>query len=237
MRVLLTAAALLLVALPAAGSAAAPPNSARLSISVWPEGRGDGKPVRTLTLNCRPAGGSHPTPARACRRLLANLGALRAVPPKQACLGRYGGPQQAIVSGRVNGRRVRAFFNRRNGCEIARWDRLAPLFRAQANSATSLQITVWPQGTRGSSYATSLTCEPAGGSHPTPTKACTHLRTLEDPFGPLRLDLPCRLVSYGPQVAVVRGSYRGKPVESRFDRSDSCDARRWDRVAILFAAP
>jgi hypothetical protein len=42
----------------------------------------------------------------------------------------YGGPQQALVAGTLNGQSVRARFKRTNGCEIARWNRLAFLFRA-----------------------------------------------------------------------------------------------------------
>jgi Subtilisin inhibitor-like len=222
MRVVLVAAALLLVAVPAAGSAAGPSGPTRLSITVWPEGRGDGPSIRQLTLRCRPAGGSHPTPGRACRRLQVNLDALR--------------PHRALLSGTVNGRRVRAAFNRKNGCEIARWDRLAPVFRAQ-DPPTSLQITVWPEGRGSKSFMMSLTCDPAGGSHRSPTAACAHLRTIDNPFGPFQLEMPCVLKMSGPHVAVVRGSYRGKPVETQFDRSDSCETRRWERVAILFETP
>ena len=237
MRVLLAAAALLWVAVPAAGSAAEQAGHARLSMTVWPQGRESGKPVRQLTLRCGPAGGSHPTPARACRRLYANLAALKPVPRDRVCDTGFYGWQEALVRGTVNGRRVRAAFNRRNGCEQARWARLAPLFRAQ-DPPTSLQITVWPEGQEErTSYSTSLTCEPAGGTHRSPATACAQLRTIDDPFGPFWLDMPCVLKQSGPQVAIVRGSYRGKPVETRFDRSDSCEARRWARVAFLFAAP
>jgi Subtilisin inhibitor-like len=236
MRVLV-AAALLLVALPAAGSAAGQAQSARLSISVWPEGRDSGKAVRQLTLRCRPPGGSHPAAARACLRLFANLGALKAVPRDRACVAKFYGRQEALVTGTVNGRRIRAVLNRRNGCEQARWARLAPIFRLQ-DPPTSLQIIVWPEGQEpargGKSFSTSLTCDPAGGTHPNPARACAQLRASDDPFGPLRTEQPCILVRAGPQVAVVRGSYRGKPVETRFDRSDSCETRRWDRVAALF---
>jgi Subtilisin inhibitor-like len=236
MRVL-AVAALLIVALPAAGSAAEQAVNTRLSISVWPEGRDGGKAVRQLTLRCRPAGGSHPSPTRACARLFANLGALKPVPRDQACIARFYGRQEAVVTGTVNGRRVRAALNRRNGCEQARWARLAPIFRLQ-DPATSLQIIVWPEGQEpprgGKSFSTSLTCGPAGGTHPNPARACAQLRAIDDPFGPLPTEQPCILVRAGPQVAVVRGSYRGKPVETRFDRSDTCETRRWDRVASLF---
>jgi Subtilisin inhibitor-like len=237
MRVL-AVAALLIVALPAAGSAAGQASSARLSISVWPEGHDGGKSVRQLTLRCRPSGGSHPTPARACARLYTNLGALKPVPRDRACIARFYGRQEAVVTGTLNGRRIRAVLNRRNGCEQARWARLAPLFRLQ-DPPTSLQIIVWPDGQEpagrgGKSFSTSLTCGPAGGTHPNPTRACAQLAANDDPFGPEPTDRPCVLVRSGPQVAVVRGSYRGKPVETRFDRSDSCETRRWDRVSSLF---
>lgn len=232
----LAAAALLIVALPVAGTAAASSGATRLSITVWPEGRGDGKPVRTRSLRCRPAGGSHPTPGAACRRLFMNLSALRPVPAGRICAPRSGGPQLARVTGTVNGRRVRAAFNRRNECEIERWDRVAPLFRAQ-RLATSLRITVWPGGRQGRSFRTTLTCDPAGGTHPAPARACARLAAVEDPFGPMPTEMPCVLVASGPQIAVVEGSFREQPVDTRFDRSDSCETRRWDRVAVLFAEP
>ena len=55
-------------------------------------------------------------------------GAFAPVPPATVCSQIYGGPQVAVVRGLFRGRRVRAAFTRRNGCEIARWNRLAFLF-------------------------------------------------------------------------------------------------------------
>jgi Subtilisin inhibitor-like len=236
MRVLIVAAALLTVVVPAAESATRSTGATRLSISVWPEGRADGKPVRNFTLRCRPPGGGHPAPGRACGRLFANLSALRPVPANRVCASRQGGRQQAFLSGRVKGRRIRTAFNRSNSCEIERWDRLAPLFRAQ-DPAISLQITVWPEGPGERSFTTSLTCNPPGGTHPRPAKACERILALEDPFGPLPYEMPCKLAASGPEAAVVRGGFRGKAVEARFDRSDSCETIRWERIAIVFAAP
>jgi hypothetical protein len=40
---------------------------------------------------------------------------------------RYGGPATAHVTGRWAGRPVDAVYDRSNGCEIERWDRLVPL--------------------------------------------------------------------------------------------------------------
>ena len=37
----------------------------------------------------------------------------------------YGGPQVALVTGTLRGVKVWARFRRRDGCEIARWNRVA----------------------------------------------------------------------------------------------------------------
>ena len=101
--------------------------SASLHVTVWPHGPGERH--HAWTLRCAPSGGTLPRRAAACAR----LGRLRApfapVPPNVACTQIYGGPQSALVTGTFRGRRVRARFNRRDGCEIARWDAVRFLFR------------------------------------------------------------------------------------------------------------
>jgi Subtilisin inhibitor-like len=236
MRALVFTAALLTVLLAPAASVAGPPDRTRLSITVWPDGRGAGKTALEFSLRCRPAAGNHPAPARACRRLFSRMGALRPIPAGRVCTNRAGGPQQALVQGTVNGRRVWARFNRSNACQIERWNRLSTLFPTEA-PPTGLEITVWPGGRGGRSFRTTLSCDPAGGSHPDAEKACARLVSLEDPFGPLPYEMPCILVSSGPQVAAVEGRFRGQAVDARFDRSDSCETRRWERIAIVFAEP
>ena len=236
MRVALVAAALLISALPAAEAGANAPGKTQVSITVWPQGRGVAKPFWSLTLACRPPRGAHPAPAQACRRLLSNADALRPVPSGALCGAVSGGPQQAFVHGTVNGAKVRAALNRRNLCEIRRWDRLGPVL-PRGVPTTRLQITVWPSGDAKPSFQTSLWCNPAGGTHPRAADACARLLAIDDPFGPAPGERPCLLVSSGPQVAVVRGSFREQRVETRFDRSDSCETARWDRVAVLFARP
>jgi Subtilisin inhibitor-like len=80
------------------------------------------------TLRCDPAGGTHPRPVAACRELArAGWQAFLPPPPDMACAEIYGGPQLAIVTGRVDGRRVWARLTRTDGCQIARWKRLPAL--------------------------------------------------------------------------------------------------------------
>jgi hypothetical protein len=92
--------------------------AAVLSITIWPQGPG-GKAVHRV-VRC-------PGPAY-CAKL--TRAAFAPVPADVMCTAIYGGPERALVVGTLNGRRVHARFKRTNGCEIARWNRLAFLFRA-----------------------------------------------------------------------------------------------------------
>jgi Subtilisin inhibitor-like len=96
-----------------------------LSITVSTSGR---EPSMQWTLRCGPAGGSLPRPAAACTRLLALPDPFAPVPKGIVCTDIYGGPQTARVTGRFRGRTIWASFARRNGCEIARWNRVAFFF-------------------------------------------------------------------------------------------------------------
>jgi hypothetical protein len=92
-----------------------------LTVTYWPSGL-DGK-SSSASLTCDPNGGTHPQLDKACAALEAHPEALHPVPLDLACTEIYGGDQVA----RVTGQGLRANFNRTNGCEIARWDALAPL--------------------------------------------------------------------------------------------------------------
>jgi Subtilisin inhibitor-like len=101
--------------------------STSLNLTVWPEGLG--KPgKREYTLRCNAVGGTVPRPAQSCARLARMTRPFAPVPKGMACTAIYGGPQQALVTGQLRGHRVRASFNRGNGCEIARWNRLRFIF-------------------------------------------------------------------------------------------------------------
>lgn len=90
-------------------------------------GRGDGR----FELSCHPKGGSHPDVEGACGSL--DRGArwgkdpFAPVSSDSVCTMMYGGPATAHVTGTWAGRPVDAEFDRSNGCQIARWDKLVPL--------------------------------------------------------------------------------------------------------------
>lgn len=54
--------------------------------------------------------------------------------PPKLCTQQYGGPQVATVTGWFRGRAVHSRFSRTDGCEIARWRAMAPLFGGTAGS-------------------------------------------------------------------------------------------------------
>jgi hypothetical protein len=101
--------------------------STSLNITVWPNGQGD-PPRRAYTLRCNPVGGTLPQRATACAKLARMARPFAPTPKGLACTQIYGGPQEALVTGRLRGFPVRARFSRKDGCEISRWNRVRFLF-------------------------------------------------------------------------------------------------------------
>ena len=120
-RALLAVVAALLTIVSAAPGAGA--GKTALRIAFFEDGS---KPATRVvwSLRCDPPGGTLARSANACREL-ARLGwqTLRPVPPDTACTEIYGGPQVAVVTGLVDGRRVWARLRRDDGCQIDRWAR------------------------------------------------------------------------------------------------------------------
>ncbi|SOD63673.1 Subtilisin inhibitor-like [Streptomyces zhaozhouensis] len=108
---------------PAAARSVEAPGADRLVISVSGAGDADG----TFELTCAPAGGTHPRAGDACGRLAELDAPFASVEEGTVCTFLYGGPATARVTGQWRGERVDAEFNRDNGCEISRWDRLVPV--------------------------------------------------------------------------------------------------------------
>lgn len=99
--------------------------NAELSIAFKPSA---GEPEVHYTLVCvdgsPDAESKHPAPEAACAALKENAALLSPSPLRtdQACTDQYGGPQEATVTGIVDGLPVDASFARTNGCEISTWD-------------------------------------------------------------------------------------------------------------------
>jgi hypothetical protein len=102
--------------------AAPNPEPTIVRITLDPDGSGPQAPRRTL-LEC-----PSERRVRACERLQRlSAEAFKPVPREAICTMIYGGPQTARIVGVIDGRPVNARFCRRNGCEIARWERVDPI--------------------------------------------------------------------------------------------------------------
>ena len=110
--------------------------STSLHITVWPAGAGQpGK--RVYTLECAPVRGTLPKRAAACTKLMRVERPFAPTPMGMACTQIYGGPQEALVTGRFRGKLVRARFSRKDGCEIARWNRVRFLLPGAVSAVNS----------------------------------------------------------------------------------------------------
>jgi hypothetical protein len=80
-----------------------------------------------------------------------------------------------------------------------------------ATPRTSLTVTYWPHGPGTAAKTWHLSCAPAAGTHPLKGIACTELANYARELAPPRA--ACKyLPPKGAPEALVKGVYRGKPV-------------------------
>ena len=103
--------------------------------------------------------------------------------------------------------------------------------------SAELEITFWPSGRGNSDPQTwTLTCGPAGGTHPKAAEACARLAALQNPFEPPPPDEICTEQYGGPQEALVEGMYRGEAVSYGLSRTNGCQIARWEQYRFLIPA-
>ncbi|WP_053852359.1 SSI family serine proteinase inhibitor [Streptomyces sp. NRRL B-24085] len=99
-----------------------------------------------------------------------------------------------------------------------------------------LTVTVRDAG-HGADGTFEVDCHPARGTHPDPAGACAGLdrntRWGRDTFAPVPEGSVCTMLYGGPATAHVTGTWAGRPVDARFDRSNGCETARWDRFVPL----
>jgi hypothetical protein len=91
---------------------------AQLVVRVDPDGEGGKAPKRT-EVDCDTADSAP------CAGLSDDV--FEPTPRGTACTQQFGGPETATVTGTFDGRQIDAEYSRANGCEIARWEKAAPL--------------------------------------------------------------------------------------------------------------
>jgi hypothetical protein len=107
-----------------------------------------------------------------------------------------------------------------------------------ASDKTHLTITVRMSPTAPPITRT-LTCDPPGGTAPDAAQACAGLIKVAaakggDPFAPTPTGQMCTQIFGGPQTATVKGTYKGKKVDTTFGRKNGCEIKRWNDLAALF---
>ncbi|MFC8363618.1 hypothetical protein ACFUIY_27545 [Streptomyces griseorubiginosus] len=137
---------------------------------------------------------------------------------------------------------------------------LAPATASAATGGDHLVVTVRDAGERSATYEVS--CPPSSTStqgstrtpgsagtrgtpgtasgpstHPDLPGACAALerntRWGRDTFAPVPEGSVCTMLYGGPATAHVTGTWAGRPVDARFDRSNGCETARWDRFVPL----
>lgn len=111
---------------PSAAAPTAGPGQGNAELAIMVTSAEGGK-ATNYTLVCQngiPAAESqHPTAAAGCAALKENAALLSPAPrpTDKVCTQQYGGPEEATVTGSVDGKAVEAKFSLRDGCEIAQW--------------------------------------------------------------------------------------------------------------------
>lgn len=78
-----------------------------------------------------------------------------------------------------------------------------------------------------------LNCDPPGGDHPAAQASCQAIAKAPDVFKPTPADRICTEIYGGPEIATVSGTWRGKPVSSKFTRLNGCEIHRWSMAGPL----
>src|SRR5580700_11272067 len=74
---------------------------------------------------------------------------------------------------------------------------------------------------------------PSGGAHPNPAAACAVLLKAKNPFAPLPKGIMCPMIRVGTKTAIVKGTYFGKQVDTKFTPG-GCDLAKWNQVGQIF---
>ncbi len=80
-----------------------------------------------------------------------------------------------------------------------------------------------------------LTCSPAGGSHPAPEAACSDLDQAGgvDALEEVPADQICTEIYGGPEVAKVTGHVGGTEIDTEFTKSGGCEMERYSTMGSV----
>lgn len=106
----------------------------------------------------------------------------------------------------------------------------------EARGSTELTIVVSTD--TGPATTWRLTCDPSGGNHPEPEKACATLQAhAEQTLASVPADQMCAQVHGGDQTARITGTWQGEAVDALITRTDGCQITRWNSLVGLLPTP
>ncbi|HEY2552671.1 MAG TPA: SSI family serine proteinase inhibitor [Streptosporangiaceae bacterium] len=104
-----------------------------------------------------------------------------------------------------------------------------------AHSAPKVSLSVTVRDSPGSKPRHwTLQCDPAGGTHPDPAKACqVLLSSKKNPFAPLTGHRMCPMIMANSRSATVTGTWFGTKVH-RMVADGGCDLPLWAKIGQVF---
>jgi hypothetical protein len=111
-------------------------------------------------------------------------------------------------------------------------DTVTPAGPVSSAPSTELTITVDEGGGKTDDWT--LSCDPAGGTHPKPAEACAALAAKgKTAIPPVSQGVMCTQIFGGAQTAKITGTWDGKPVNASFSRQNGCEVTRWKALEGL----
>ena len=107
-----------------------------------------------------------------------------------------------------------------------------------ANSTSNLTLSYHPSAGSQVTFKVSCLTHSISGTHPNKRAICaaiakqgTHL------FAPVPSGIACSEIYAGPESARITGTVKGVKINSVFNRTDGCQAARWNKARAFFTFP
>lgn len=105
---------------------------------------------------------------------------------------------------------------------------------SQTGAPVSTDLTIVVDDGNGKTETWTLTCDPAGGTHPDTAAACAALEAKgKTALPPVPKDRMCTQIYGGPQTAKITGTWNDEPVDASFSRKNGCEISRWTALTGL----
>jgi hypothetical protein len=108
---------------------------------------------------------------------------------------------------------------------------------AESGGTVTTDLTIVSDDGKGKKETWTLTCDPAGGTHPDAEAACAALAAKgRTAMPPVAKDAMCTQQYGGDQTAKITGTWDGEPVDASFSRTNGCEISRWEALKGLLPA-